>query len=183
MYKNIYKLQRDYNKNMSLDFLFFWGHSQKNPDKIDQSCLSQWYPSEFIVDDILYNNAEQFMMAQKAELFGDSQTFALIMNASTPKEMKALGRKVKNFSDDIWNKNRAKIVERGNYNKFSQNQSIRKFLISTKDKILVEASPYDRIWGIGMSKDNSNIYNVNRWNGLNLLGFALMSVRDMIKIN
>lgn len=100
------------------------------------------------------------------------------MRSNNPKEIKVLGRQVKNFDENIWKKNRYSIILNGNYAKFMQNEDLRLFLISTKDSILVEASPYDKIWGIGMSSNNENIENPLLWRGLNLLGFALMEVRD-----
>ena len=100
------------------------------------------------------------------------------MRSNNPKEIKVLGRQVKNFDENIWKKNRYSIILNGNYAKFMQNEDLRLFLISTKDSILVEASPYDKIWGIGMSANNENIENPLLWRGLNLLGFALMEVRD-----
>ena len=103
------------------------------------------------------------------------------MQTSDPKEMKALGKKVKNFDQVIWDKVKYSIVLNGNYYKFSQNPEMRDFLISTGDKILVEASPLDRIWGIGLSAQDHNANKPEAWKGENLLGFALMEVRDELK--
>ena len=104
-----------------------------------------------------------------------------IMKIKNPKEMKALGKKVKNFDQEVWDKVKYSIVLTGNYYKFSQNENLRDFLILTKNRILVEASPLDTIWGIGLGKDNEKVYNPNRWRGNNLLGFALMEIRDEIR--
>ena len=120
------------------------------------------------------------MMAQKALLFNDNEIFNEIMKANHPKEYKELGRKIKNFSDLKWNENKYQIVLKGNIAKFSQNEKLKAFLLNTGIKILVEASPYDKIWGIGLSADQENIENPLTWNGENLLGFALMEVRDLI---
>lgn len=103
------------------------------------------------------------------------------MASDDPKQIKALGRKVHNFDDTIWNKAKYSIVLNGNYLKFSQNPELREFLLSTGDDILVEASPLDAIWGIRMSENNENARNPLKWSGRNLLGFALMEVRDEIR--
>lgn len=99
------------------------------------------------------------MMAEKARLFKDNETLNEIMKSSYPKQMKTLGRKVKNFDEELWVKSRYSIIVKGNYAKFTQNKDLKEFLIQTKDRVLVEASPYDRIWRIGMSKDDPNIEN------------------------
>lgn len=136
-------------KNLPHNFLFFWGHSCKD-SKITKACFSQWYPCNFSVDGVEYNCAEQYMMAEKARLMGDEETRNLILNSTAPKEIKAFGKLVKNFNEEIWCNNRLKVVIKGNFHKFKQNNLLKEFLINTGDKILVEASPYDTIWGIGM---------------------------------
>ena len=120
------------------------------------------------------------MMAEKARLFNDKEVEEKIMECEYPKKIKALGRTVKNFNEDIWNDNKYDIVLRGNYAKFSQNEELKKFIINTKNRVLVEASPYDSIWGIKMSYEDNNIENPHCWQGKNLLGFALMEVRDKL---
>lgn len=162
------------------DFVFFWGH--RKGKKIGKSCFSQWYEIEFEVDRHKYNCAEQYMMAQKAWLFKDIEIFAKIIDSTDPQEIKALGREVKNFDTKIWNQHKFDIVVKGNLAKFSQNEDLKEFLLSTGDKILVEASPYDKIWGIGMKEGMPAIENPTNWKGENLLGFALMEVRDLLKV-
>lgn len=103
-----------------------------------------------------------------------------ILGCSAPEQIKALGRKVRNFDETVWDKVKYSIVLNGNYLKFSQNPELREFLLATGDTILVEASPYDTIWGIGMSAKSENAENPMKWRGHNLLGFALMEVRDEI---
>jgi ribA/ribD-fused uncharacterized protein len=103
------------------------------------------------------------------------------MRCRDPKEIKALGRKVKGFDETLWNKVKYSIVLNGNFLKFTQNPSLREFILSTGDDILVEASPYDAVWGIRMSANDENATNPMKWRGTNLLGFALMEVRDEIK--
>ena len=158
------------------DFVFFWGH--RKGKKIGKTCFSQWYEIGFEVDGHKYNCAEQYMMAQKAWLFKDLEIFAKILDSTDPKEIKALGREVKNFDPVKWNERKFEIVKKGNLSKFGDNPELREFLLSTDDKILVEASPYDKIWGIGMKEGTPGIDNPANWKGENLLGFALMEVRD-----
>ena len=166
------------NSAKKLKFIFFW---KPNANVIDESCLGQWQPSPFSVDGDKYSCAEQYMMAEKARLFEDEEVREEIMNTSDPKMMKALGRKVRNFDPQVWDKAKYSIVLNGNYYKFTQNKEMMDFLLSTGDKILVEASPVDAIWGIGFGKENEKAKNVAMWRGQNLLGFALMEVRDEIR--
>ena len=161
------------------EFLLFYGH--KVTDPVTETCLSQWYPCQFEVDAIPYTSAEQYMMAEKAKLFGDEEIRVKILNTSDPRRCKALGRKVKHFDKDIWNQNKIRIVTQGNQEKFMQNDTLKQFLLSTGNKVLVEASPTDRIWGIGLGKNNPDALNPAKWRGRNLLGFSLMNVRSLLK--
>jgi ribA/ribD-fused uncharacterized protein len=120
------------------------------------------------------------MMAEKARLFKDEETRAQILTAGSPKAAKELGRRVKRFDEQEWERVRFGLVVEGNLAKFSQNAGLGRFLLSTVDKVLVEASPVDRIWGIGMAADDEQSENPEGWRGLNLLGFALMEVRDRL---
>lgn len=168
-------------KNHSdVSYLFFWGHQPSEKGIITKSCLSQWYESPFTVEHIDYKTAEHYMMAEKAKLFGDMKTFAEIIHAETPQQAKAWGRKIIGFKEDIWAARRLQIVVEGNLEKFSQNRQLRDFLISTSGKVLVEASPTDAIWGIGLAENDKKVTNPQQWPGLNLLGFALMTVRNII---
>src|SRR6185295_19964985 len=99
------------------------------------------------------------MMAQKAHLFGDEDSRRQIIEAATPKLAKGLGRKVKNFNEDVWQASRFEFVVEGNLAKFRQNQELGQFLLGTGNKVLVEASPMDRIWGIGLSASNKSATN------------------------
>jgi len=159
-------------------YLFFWGHTPPADGSVNQSCLSQWWMSSFEIDGTEYSCTEQFMMAEKARLFGDVEMLAAIMQAKHPKEMKAFGRSVGNFDKNVWESRCYEIVKRGTIAKFSQNPQLWDYLKSTKNRILVEASPRDRIWGIGMGKSNPNAENPLQWRGRNLLGFALTEARD-----
>ncbi|HEX7868787.1 MAG TPA: NADAR family protein [Chryseobacterium sp.] len=168
-----------FQQNENLNFLFFWGHTAK--DHVTKSCFSQWFPGEFEENGTIYQTAEHYMMAGKARLFNDNETLIEILNSNTPNLAKNLGRKVKKFDPQIWEKHKYEIVRKGNLLKFSQNEEFKEFLLSTNDKILVEASPYDTIWGIGMLETDPDVQNPSLWKGENLLGFALMEVRDELR--
>ncbi|MDA0022653.1 NADAR family protein [Brachyspira hyodysenteriae] len=174
------KLRKDFNSGKKIDFLFFYGHTNDKKE-VTKSSLSQWYIKDFRDNDLVFNCMEKYMMYNKALLFDDKDIANEILNNNQPKAIKELGRKVKNFNDELWDKMKYKIVFTGNYYKFSQKTDLRNFLISTKNKVLVEASPYDKVWGIKMKYDDENIENPFYWKGENLLGFALMEVRDEIK--
>ena len=167
------------NQNTDAEFVFFWkpGDIKQEP----QCCLGQWQYSEFSRGGSDYTCAEQYMMAEKARLFEDKEMEKKIMEETDPKQIKAFGRKIKNFDGKIWDRLKFSVVLNGNYNKFAQNGEMRDILLATGDKILVEASPLDSIWGIGFSEKNADAANPKCWRGLNLLGFALMEVRDEIK--
>jgi len=164
----------------TLKYTFFWGHTQKRANVPDDACFSQWFPAPFSVDGVLYKTAEHWMMAGKARLFNDDVMLQAILNADKPGQAKAFGRKVKGFDQETWMQSAAAIVVKGNVEKFSQHPPLKQHLMNTGYKILVEASPVDFIWGIGLAKDHKNIMNPEQWRGLNLLGFALMEARDLI---
>ncbi len=174
------KLRKDFNSGKKIDFLFFYGHTNDKKE-VTKSSLSQWYIKDFKENDLVFNCMEKYMMYNKALLFDDKDIANEILNNNQPKAIKELGRKVKNFNDELWDKMKYKIVFTGNYYKFSQNTDLRNFLLSTKNKVLVEASPYDKVWGIKMKYNDENIENPFCWKGENLLGFALMEARDEIK--
>lgn len=158
-------------------YIFFWGHQPKGNRPIGKWCLSQWFPAPFVIDDVTYPTAEHFMMAEKARLFGDDTTLAQILAAPHPGAAKALGRQVQDFDDTIWAEQRFDIVVRGNQAKLGQNEALQSYLLHTNEKILVEASPTDTIWGIGLAEVDRRVYDPRQWRGSNLLGFALMQVR------
>jgi ribA/ribD-fused uncharacterized protein len=164
------------------EFIFFWGHQPTKDGSISKTCFSQWWLSSFTVDEVEYKSAEHWMMAQKAKLFGDTAILAQILACSSPAEAKNLGRAVKNYDDQLWITHRYQIVKEGNFHKFNQNMALKQFLLDTHNKTIVEASPVDPIWGIGLAKDHKDCSNPAMWKGLNLLGFALMEVRDELKL-
>jgi ribA/ribD-fused uncharacterized protein len=176
-----YSIEKLTTEKQENKFLFFWGHQPNKDGSISKTCFSQWWLSSFDVDGITYKTAEHWMMAKKALLFNDKEIFEKIIQAKSPAEAKKLGREVKNYDDKLWLANRYQIVKEGNYHKFSQNAELATFLLNTKERILVEASPVDPIWGIGMAADNKEVNNPEKWQGLNLLGFALMEVRDELR--
>lgn len=169
------------NKKESVKYLFFWGHTPSKDGSVTKACFSQWWASAFEVEGVRYATAEHWMMAKKAELFQDSEMLEEILNAKSPAEAKQLGRKVKNFDPVVWGEQCFDIVCEGNYHKFNQHPDLKEFLLNTKDRVLVEASPVDKVWGIGMAQDDEKADNPRLWRGSNLLGFALMEVRDKLK--
>ncbi|KNY25476.1 NADAR family protein [Pseudobacteroides cellulosolvens] len=175
---SIDSLQKDFRAGKENKYLFFWGHQPSADGSITKTCLSQWWESDFTIDINTYCCMEQYMMAEKARLFGDEEILEEILKSKHPKQIKELGRKVRNFDEEVWKIKRYAIILNGNYAKFIQNDGLREFLIGTKNRVLVEASPYDKIWGIGMAADDKHIENPLEWKGLNFLGFALMEVRD-----
>lgn len=159
-----------------IKYVFFWGHEEPQ-GKLSKACLGQWYPIVFEHNGDKYLTAEHWMMAEKARLFNDEETLAKILKAKHPSEAKKLGRLVSNFDSDVWEGKRSEIVASGNKLKFGQNKSIKEFLMNTGDRVLVEASPVDKIWGIGLAQDHKHVESPDKWKGLNLLGYALMEVR------
>lgn len=162
-----------------LKYLFFWGHHDTQGSS-GTGCFSQWYGAPFVVNGQRYPTAEHFMMAEKAALFGDEATRARILVAPSPGTAKALGRQVRGFDEARWAAHRFETVVRANTAKFEQNSACGDVLRSTGARVLVEASPVDRIWGIGLAQDDERARNPIRWRGLNLLGFALMQVRSAL---
>lgn len=168
------------NAGNRVKYLSFWGHTPKSTHNICKSCLSQWYDSPFKADGVLYNTAEHYMMAHKAKLFNDTNAYKKILQAPHPKAAKSIGREIIGFSEQIWLNHRFEIVVAGNIAKFSYHSALRDYLINTGDRVLVEASPVDTIWGIGLATDHPDVENPAKWRGLNLLGFALMQARNAL---
>lgn len=144
----------------------------------EESPFSQWHRSAFVVEGIAFNCAEQFMMHGKATLFGDAEIAAQTLAATHPREHKALGRKVRGFDDAVWKRERERIVLAGNRAKFTQNAELRAALLATRGTELVEASPYDRIWGIGLAATDPLARDRSAWRGQNLLGKILTALRE-----
>ena len=161
-------------------YLFFWGHRPQPDGSVGAGCLSQWWPSPFVVDGVTFASAEHYMMWRKAKLFGDDGTADEILTVRHPNQAKALGRRVHDFDDKIWADERFDIVVAGSVAKFSQHADLREFLLRTGDRVLVEASPRDRVWGIGLSASDPRAAEPAQWRGRNLLGFALMRARSIV---
>lgn len=168
------------NEGFTPKYLFFWGHTPSATGEITKSCLSQWYESAFVLDGVNYPTAEHYMMASKAKLFNDHENLAKILACQTPAEAKKLGRAVKNFDGETWQQHAFDIVVQANISKFSQNPTLKAFLLATGQTVLVEASPLDTIWGIGLGQDNAKAQDPQTWRGENLLGFALMTARTAL---
>jgi ribA/ribD-fused uncharacterized protein len=150
-------------------FTFFWR---------TESPFSQWHPSRFEVDGMVFNCAEQYMMYGKAKLFGDDEIAREILRSNSSIEQKKLGRKVKNFDQAKWEAECKRIVYDGNYAKFTQNKDLLEKLLQTAGTTLVEASPVDTIWGIGLAEEDPRSLNRMTWQGKNWLGEVLTHVRE-----
>jgi ribA/ribD-fused uncharacterized protein len=162
-------------------FLFFWGHQPQPDSSIGRGCLSQWWPAPFSIDGVTFATAEHYMMWRKAKLFGDEHAADQILAASHPSQAKALGRQVHGFDQPAWDARRFDVVVAGSVAKFGHHQDLREYLLATGDRVLVEASPRDRVWGIGLGASNERSQDPRQWRGLNLLGFALMRARATLR--
>jgi ribA/ribD-fused uncharacterized protein len=158
-------------------FLFFWGHRPERGGGIGRGCLSQWWPAPFDLDGRTFATAEHYMMWRKAMLFDDLGSAEKILRAPHPHRAKELGRGVLGFDQRRWDEHRFEIVVAGCVAKFGQHADLRKFLIGTGERVLVEASPIDSVWGIGLAADDPRAEDPEQWRGLNLLGFALTDAR------
>lgn len=165
----------------SFTFRPFYGHQPRADGRLADSCFSQWWPCRFVVDGVSFVTAEQLMMAGKARLFGDREALAQILAEPNPSKAKALGRLVRGFDETIWARHRFELVAFGSHAKFSQDPALEAYLRSTAGEILVEASPRDRLWGIGLGRDNPNVKEPAKWRGQNLLGFALVHAREVLE--
>jgi len=152
-------------------FTFFWR---------SDSPFSNWYACDFEIDGIQFNCTEQYMMYGKAMLFNDIEIAEKVLASSKPGSQKALGRKVKKFNQDTWNKHAKAIVYKANDAKFKQNENLLKRLLKTKKTTLVEASPVDPIWGIGLAEDDPKAKDRRKWRGKNWLGEVLTELRENI---
>ncbi len=174
-------LVREVRAGAGIKYLHFWGHRPRPDGRIGASCLSQWWPSPFTVDGVEYATAEHWMMAGKARLFGDAEAERRILAAEHPSQAKNAGRLVRGFDEEIWARERFGIVVSGSVHKFGSDEGLRGFLLGTGERVLVEASPVDRVWGIGLAANDDAAMDPERWRGPNLLGFALMEARDRLR--
>lgn len=174
-------LTEEYQQGNRRDMRFFWGHQPSMSGRLTVSCFSQWWQGTFEFDGRTFCCMEQVMMAGKARLFHDEETYEAIMHTTDPAAIKKLGRQVKGFDEAIWNEHKFGLILTGNISKFTSTPELQDFLLSTGDDILVEASPYDRIWGIGLAAEDERAQDPVLWQGENLLGNALMQARDEIR--
>ena len=161
-----------------MEKLFFWGHTEHD-SKVTKACLSNFYPCEFVFNGKMFHFSEQCFMYQKAMLFNDFEIAEQILNETDVRKIKALGRKVKNFNNELWDIHKENFMYNACYAKFSQDTELKDFLLSTGNSEIIEASPVDNIWGIGFSSDKA-MENIDKW-GQNLLGKCLMKVRAILK--
>ncbi len=159
------------------DLVLFFGHQRRHGERIGVECLSQWYPAPFVVDGVRYPTAEHWMMAHKARLFDDLDVERQILADPSPAKAKKLGRQVRGFDSATWAAHSFDVVAAGSLHKFRAHRLLRQFLLATGDAVLVEASPYDQLWGIGLGKAEPRARTPSTWNGTNWLGFALMEAR------
>lgn len=178
--RSVTDLVAAYARGERIKLLFFWGHQPERDGRVGAGCLSQWWPSPFTLDGIAFATAEHYMMWRKATLFGDEAMAERVLATPHPHAAKALGGRVAGFDQQTWDEHRCDIVVAGNLAKFRQHAALRTFLLTTGRRVLVEASPVDRIWGIGLTRDDPAAADPARWRGLNLLGFALVQVRDVL---
>ncbi|KPI29444.1 Conserved hypothetical protein CHP02464 [Actinobacteria bacterium OV320] len=174
-------LVRQVRAGARIKYLHFWGHRPRPDGRLGSSCLSQWWPSPFVVDGVTYATAEHWMMAGKARLFEDAEAERRALAAASPAQAKKEGRLVRGFDETTWQRERFRIVVEGSVHKFASQPGLRAFLLSTGEQVLVEASPMDRVWGIGLAADDEAAMDPQRWRGPNLLGFALMEARERVR--
>ncbi|WP_406259012.1 NADAR family protein [Streptomyces nigra] len=174
-------LKQEVRTGARVKYLHFWGHRPLPDGRVGASCLSQWWPSPFTVDGVRYATAEHWMMAGKARLFRDAEAERLALAAEHPAEAKKAGRLVRGFDDAVWARERFRIVVEGSVHKFAAHPELRGFLLGTGERVLVEASPLDRVWGIGLAATDRGAGDPERWKGPNLLGFALMEARERLR--
>ncbi|MDC0770292.1 NADAR family protein [Streptomyces sp. HD] len=174
-------LVREVRAGARVKYLHFWGHQPLPDGRVGTSCLSQWWPSPFTVDGVEYATAEHWMMAGKARLFGDVEAERGVLEAGHPAGAKKAGRLVRGFDEGVWQRERFRIVVEGSVHKFAAHADLRGLLVGTGDRVLVEASPVDRVWGIGLAAGDDGAEDPERWQGPNLLGFALMEAREQLR--
>lgn len=150
------------------------------PEK-EYGFLSNWYESDFTIDGRTFSSIEQYMMYQKASVFHDEEHAREVLQMTDAREIKAVGRKVRNYNDTVWNGIRQIVVYEGLMAKFSQSKELTGQLLDTGDAVLAECNPGDPVWGIAMERDDEDRFYMDRWKGSNLLGFLLMIVREKLR--
>ncbi len=178
---DIHALRKAAAAGQRFEYLYFYGHTPREDGKLSNACFSQWFLAPFELEGHTYPTAEHWMMASKARLFQDEEMLAKILAAASPAEAKKLGREVRGFDGEKWNAARFDAVTRGNVAKFSSTVELREYLLATGDAILVEAAPRDTIWGIGLGASSEKARDPRSWRGSNLLGFALVRARAILR--
>ncbi|MDB4927719.1 MAG: hypothetical protein JWM10_203 [Myxococcaceae bacterium] len=181
MIDNVEALRAAVRAGQTFRYELFWGHHPAPGGRVTAACLSQWWACAFTLDGVAYASTEQWMMAGKARLFGDEAALAAILAADDPAAVKKLGRTVRGFDEARWRAECFALVTRGNVAKFGQDPALKAFLLGTGDAVLVEASPFDDVWGIGLGVADEAAADPLRWEGENLLGFALMRARETLR--
>ena len=153
------------------DAVLFWNADEPN------GVFSNWHDEPFVVDDFCYRHVEQYMMAQKAKLFHDAAHYTAILKCDDPGECKKMGKQVTPFNSFLWDAHKYAIVYTANRAKYEQNPALKEALLATGDLLLAEASPYDKIWGIGLGRGKAALTDPADWEGENLLGKILMQLR------
>ena len=175
------ELKRRVQAGERFSFRHFYGHTARKDGRVSNAVFSQFHPCRFEIDGETFHWAEQWMMAGKAHLFGDHATRQKIMAASSAQDCKQLGREVAGYDDDRWAAVRIDLVTRGSVGKFGQDDVFRDYLLSTGDDVLVEVAPCDLVWGIGLGRDDPGANDPLAWPGLNLLGFAIVRARGILR--
>lgn len=171
--------------------VLFYGHSPKRSNRF----FSNFAPSDFTVDTntirgacdlgvfngpVMLHWSEQYLMLGKALLFGDAASAVKIITARSPDVVKALGRKVAGFNEEVWERERSNIMVAGLMLKFGA-EPLRSYLLETGDALMVECSPTDKIWGVGLKIGDLGAFRPETWKGKNLLGLALMEARKRLR--
>ncbi|MCR6490172.1 NADAR family protein [Amycolatopsis sp. OK19-0408] len=178
--RSVEELTRALDAGKRFKYVYFWGYRPPRGGGVGAGCFSQWWPAPFEADGVRFATAEHYMMWRKARLFGDDEAAARVLTAVHPKQAKDFGRQVRGFDEETWVAHRYSIVVAAGAAKFAQHPELARFLAGTGERVLVEASPVDRVWGIGLAADDPRAEKPRAWRGLNLLGFALADVRSQL---
>ncbi|KJE19628.1 ribA/ribD-like protein [Frankia torreyi] len=178
--RSIEDLRRLEHQAAPLRFRYFWGQRQAVADGTGAGCLSLRWPARFAVDGVDYPSAQHYVLARKAGLFGDQAAAEAVLALPAPISLAAIGRRIRGFDEAVWDRHRYAVALAANSAKFAQNAILRTYLAGTAGLVLADISPRDRVWGIGCDRDDDRAGRPSAWPGRNLLGFALMEVRDAL---
>ncbi|MBB5936033.1 NADAR family protein [Streptomyces zagrosensis] len=162
------------------EYVCFWGHQPRRDGTVGAERFSQWWPAPFTIDEVAYATAEHWMMAGKARLFSDAEAEQRAIGAAHPGQAKKAGRSVRGCNGAVWHERRFELAVRGSVAEFEQHPALRDYLLGAGTRVLVETSPVDRVWGIGLAAAGDRTVAPEQWQGLNLLGFALMEARHRL---